>query len=88
MAAAAPLPAAKAYPALVGRGPPADPRQDHEQPSGLVRALPGDKGNISHSLQTLRPGLDDHRALVWWESRIPAAHPRGAEMGLPVCRKL
>ena len=34
-----------------------------------------------------RAGLDDHWALVWWESRIPAAHPRGAEMGRLVCRK-
>ena len=38
---------------MVSGGPPAHPRHDHEQSSGPGAGLPGDKGNISHSLQTL-----------------------------------
>ena len=70
---------------------------DHQRTRGmitsshqdLVRALPGDKGNISHSLQTLEaPGPDCHQSFARRESRIPVAHSGGAEMGLATCRKL
>jgi hypothetical protein len=70
---------------------------DHQRTRGmitsshqdLVRALPGDKGNISHSLHTLEArGLDYHRAFARRESRIRVAHLGGSEMGLAACRKL
>ncbi len=55
----------------------------------LVRALPGDKGNISHESADPRgPGPDCHRSFTRWESRSPVAHSRGAKMGLATCRKL
>jgi len=70
---------------------------DHQRTRGiitsshqdLVRALPGDKGNMSHSLQTLEArGFDCHWAFARWESGIRMAHLGGAEMGLTACRKL
>ena len=33
-------------------------------------------------------GLACHGPLGRWERRSPEAYPRGAEMGLPMCRKL
>ena len=61
-------------------------RSSHQD---LVRALPGDKGNISHSLQTLETrGLIVISRSPGRESRIRVAHPGGSEMGLATHRKL
>ena len=84
-----PLTAAQAYAALVGRRPPADAREDHEQPPGTGARLAKRPGQEQSEPPDLgRAGLDGHWALVWWESRIPEAHPRGSETGLPICRKV
>ena len=70
---------------------------DHQRTRGMIRrshqdlgrALPGDKGNISHSLQTL-----EARGLIVI-GRSPGGNaeslwltPGGSEMGLAPCRKL
>jgi hypothetical protein len=61
-------------------------RSSHQD---LVRALPGDKGNISHSLQTLEArGPHCHQSFARRESRSPVAHAGGTELGLPAYRKL
>ena len=48
----------EAYFAMVGGRCKADPWQDHKESPELAAALPSAKGNISHSLRRLEPGLD------------------------------
>ena len=70
---------------------------DHQRTRGmitsshqdLVRAVPGDKGNLSHSLQTLEAwGLIVIRRSPGGKAEALWLTPRGAKMGCTVHRKL
>ena len=55
----------------------------------LVKALGGDKGNISHSLRTLEErGMAHHPSHTWWPGQFDPSHTRRAEKCLGNLKKV